>query len=104
MAGSKHVALVADTDKKVTVTGRGHVLVTNHAADSGEDEAKIFVNPLIGADAVATVAGDNMICIGIGGYRVLDITDEDGSVDVHLISHLPVTTVSVEIVDPRMFD
>ena len=95
MAQRKHGTLVADTEATVTVTGRGMLLVSNHGVPGTATPEPIYC--LI--DTTITLAADDSIPVIGGRPRVIANTDEDGSVDVHLISH-GANKYSVEIVTP----
>jgi hypothetical protein len=82
MAARKHVTLVADADTSIPLTGRGNVLVQNHSTAAND---LLYVSTTSGV--AATVGGDDMICIGTGGFRIFGISDKDGTIDLHVISH-----------------
>lgn len=95
MASRKHATLSANTDTTVTVTGRGMILVSNHGVPGTAVPEPVYVN----IDAAATVAGDEMIPVMGGRPRVVSNTDQDGSVDVHVIC-INTNKVSVELITP----
>lgn len=95
MAKRKTVTLVLNTDTTVTVTGRGQLLISNHGIPGTATPNPVYVN----INAAATVAGDEMTPVMGGRPRVLELGDQDGSVDVHLIC-AAANIVSVELVTP----
>src|SRR5690242_15505129 len=93
MSQRKHGTLTIDTEATVTVTGRGYILVSNHGVPGTATPEPIYAL----VDATVALAADDSIPIIGGRPRVIANTDQDGSVDVHLICHTA-NKYSVEIV------
>lgn len=95
MAKRKHLTLTANTEATITVTGRGVLLVSNHGVPGTAVPEPLYV----ALNATATVQGDEMIPVMGGRPRVVMNTDQDGSVDVHVIC-VNANKVSVEMEPP----
>lgn len=96
MASRKTATLTANTDSgsTFTITGHGMFMVVNHNTATND---LLSVNPISGQ--AATARGDEMIVIDPGGFRIFEVGDQDGTVEIHCISPSAVT-VSVESYEP----